>query len=174
MTMELSGKDLATLLGVSAAAVSKAARHGHLCAGQRVSDWAQRSESGRVVGYLVPDGEAWDLLVKACKLPGNAAQIPANTSTGECSTVLPLGAPQHRPARPTLRLDRLPALPCNPTSQLGQQEQEEARLRAQRAQFEDAIVALGAHCLHLGINKARQFIATLRAKGPNQPPARQS
>lgn len=50
----IKGKELASLLGVSAASVSQAASKGHLCCGYDVGSWAVRSDNGRVRGYNVP------------------------------------------------------------------------------------------------------------------------
>jgi hypothetical protein len=54
-TTFVSGKKLATLLGVSTAAVSDAIKHDNHCGGQPICEWAEFYDSGRVKGYRVPN-----------------------------------------------------------------------------------------------------------------------
>lgn len=77
----LKGSELADLLGVSAAAISKATKNGHLCAGHPVSEWAQRSESGRVKCYLV-DAALLDTLRKKGSLPGKVETVSISPRLG--------------------------------------------------------------------------------------------
>jgi|SRR6056297_1127948 len=56
MSVRLKAIELADLLGVAQATVSGAAINDHLCGGYPVSEWADKNERGRILGYDVPDG----------------------------------------------------------------------------------------------------------------------
>lgn len=59
-TTQLSGKELASLIGVSPAALSKAVKNKHFCTKLPVFDWAVLTESGRIAHFEVSE---WPLMI---------------------------------------------------------------------------------------------------------------
>ena len=54
-TTFINGKELAELLNVSPPSLSQAVKQGHNCGGYPVTDWAVKTDSGRIKGYNVPE-----------------------------------------------------------------------------------------------------------------------
>lgn len=54
-TIFLNGKELAKLLKVSPPTLSVAAKNGYMCGGYPVIEWVEETDTGRILGYDVPD-----------------------------------------------------------------------------------------------------------------------
>ncbi len=74
----VTGAQLAILLQVTPAALSKAVRNGHRCGGYDVGAWAERGKNGRVKGYNIARETMWALMMGAVS-PGNALDLQDKT-----------------------------------------------------------------------------------------------
>jgi len=157
-TTLISGKELAEMLAVSGAALSKATRNGHQCAGHPVAEWAERSESGRVLGFHVPPCVVASAV--HATFPDNRAPIPGFWRKTAVST-----PPMQR--APNNKMERLDAeLRAETEQAIARGQEQERKRQAQMEAFADLIVLVAPKVLTL----AKKLLGNLPSVQPGLPP----
>lgn len=134
MTTQISGKDLAPILGVTASALSQAANKRNHCGDYPVYAWAVLSNSGRVTGYAVPN----DVLSKLGHLP--AAPVAAPVTPVPRANPIPVIAPAPAPAAIVAAPAPAPVVVAEAPAPAPAALDLSAELRALKAAIEDSQV----------------------------------